>query len=126
MERVFFVIGAVSAFIAVAAGAFGAHWLGDRMAEDLAEIYETAARYQMYHALALLAVGWVAGRWKIAGIRWAGWLFVAGTAVFSGSLYLLSITGLRWLGAVTPIGGVALLAGWLLLAWSVAALRHRH
>ena len=126
MERAFFVIGALSAFVAVAAGAFGAHWFGDRMAEDLTDVYETAARYQMYHALALLAVGWAAGRWKIATVTWAGWLFVIGTAVFSGSLYLLSITGLRWLGAITPIGGVALLAGWLLLAWSVAASRHRH
>ena len=96
------------------------------MAEDLTEVYETAARYQMYHALALLAVGWAAGRWEIASVRWAGWLFVIGTAIFSGSLYLLSITGLRWLGAVTPIGGVCLLAGWLLLAWSVSTSRNRH
>ena len=86
LERNFFVIGALSAFVAVAAGAFGAHWLGDRMAEDLTEVYETAARYQMYHALALLAVGWAAGRWEIASVRWAGWLFVIGTAIFSGSL----------------------------------------
>ena len=126
MERAFFVIGALSAFVAVAAGAFGAHWLGDQMAGDLKDIFETAARYQMYHALALLAVGWAAGRWEIASVRWAGWLFVIGTAIFSGSLYILSITGLRWLGAITPIGGVALLAGWLLLAWSVAVSRHRH
>ena len=120
MDRTFALIGALLGFLGVAAGAFGAHALRARLTpEDLA-IFETAARYQMYHALALLAVAWVAGRWPGAAASASGWLFLAGTLVFSGSLYLLVLTGARWLGAVTPLGGLALLAGWLALAWAVA------
>ncbi|HEU4698740.1 MAG TPA: DUF423 domain-containing protein [Gemmatimonadales bacterium] len=123
-ERLFFALGAVSAFLAVAAGAFGAHGLRARLAPELLAVFETAARYQMYHALALLAVAWVAGRVGPASAlpAWAGWLFVAGTVLFSGSLYLLTLTGTRWLGAVTPLGGVAFLAGWLCLALSARHL----
>jgi uncharacterized membrane protein YgdD (TMEM256/DUF423 family) len=80
--------------------------------------FETGARYHMYHALGLLAVAWAATRWPGAGVTAAGWLFVAGTLLFSGSLYLLVLTGQRWLGAVTPLGGLAFLAGWVALAWS--------
>jgi uncharacterized membrane protein YgdD (TMEM256/DUF423 family) len=120
LDRVFALIGAVLGFTGVAAGAFGAHALRARLtAADLA-IFETAARYQMYHALALLGVAWVVGRWPGAAATMAGWLFLAGTVVFSGSLYLLVLTGARWMGAVTPLGGLALLAGWLALAWAVA------
>jgi uncharacterized membrane protein YgdD (TMEM256/DUF423 family) len=118
MERTFAAIGAVSAFLAVGAGAFGAHALRERLSPDLLDVFETAARYQIYHALALLAVAWAAGRWPGTAIEFAGWLFLAGTVLFSGSLYLLSFTGARWLGAVTPFGGLAFLAGWLLFAWS--------
>lgn len=80
-------------------------------------VFETAARYQIYHALALLGAAWAATRWPGPALAAAGWLFVAGTLIFSGSLYLLSLTGLRWLGAITPVGGLAFLAGWLCLAW---------
>lgn len=117
-ERTFFRIGALSAGIAVAAGAFGAHALRNRLPPDLLQVFETAARYQMYHALALLAVAWAVSRADTSVVRRSGWLFVAGTLFFSGSLYLLALTGIRWFGALTPIGGAAWIAGWALLAWS--------
>ncbi|MFN8542801.1 MAG: DUF423 domain-containing protein [Candidatus Binatia bacterium] len=117
MERLFVVLGASLAGLAVAAGAFGAHGLRGRLAPDMLAVFETGARYQMYHALGLLAVAWAATRWPGALTAAAGWCFVAGIAVFSGSLYLLSTTGLRWLGAITPLGGVAFMVGWALLAW---------
>lgn len=116
MDRLFFRLGAASAFLAVAAGAFGAHGLRARLAPDLLAVFETAVRYQMYHALALVAAAWAAARWPGALPQWAGWLFVAGTVLFSGSLYLLALTGARWLGAITPLGGAAFLAGWVALA----------
>ncbi len=119
MDRAFGVLGAASALLAVAAGAFGAHALRARLAPDLAAVFETAVRYQMYHALALLFTAWAAARWPLAPVRAAGWLFVAGTVVFSGSLYLLALTGVRGFGAVTPLGGLAFLAGWLSLAVGV-------
>jgi len=121
MERFFAASGAISAGIAVLAGAFGAHALRNRLAPDLLAAFETGARYQMYHALALLAVAWVLTRWPTPPARAAGWLFLAGTVCFSGSLYLLSLTGARWLGAVTPLGGLLLLGGWLALAIGVLA-----
>ena len=117
-ERTFFRIGALSAGIAVAAGAFGAHGLRDRLAPELLQVFEAAARYQMYHALGLLAVAWAASRSGAAGTRRAGWLFVAGTLLFSGSLYLMALTGVRWLGAITPLGGAAWIGGWAVLAAS--------
>lgn len=116
MTRIFWIAGAILAFLAVGAGAFGAHALRARVAPDLLEVFETGARYNMYHALALLAAGWAAGQWPGALSTAAGWLFIAGTLIFSGSLYLLALTGVRWLGAITPIGGVAFLAGWACLA----------
>jgi uncharacterized membrane protein YgdD (TMEM256/DUF423 family) len=119
MERVFTLSGALSAFVAVAAGAFGAHALRARLGPDLLAVFETAARYQMYHALALIAVAWALTRWATPQLRAAGWLFVAGTILFSGSLYLLALTGVRGLGAITPLGGLCFLAGWLLLAIGV-------
>lgn len=118
MERLFFGLGAISALTAVAVGAFGAHALKERLAADLFDIFLVGARYHMYHGLALLAAGWAAGRWPGAPPVWAGWLFVAGTVVFSGSLYLLALTGQRWLGAITPLGGLAFMAGWACLAWA--------
>jgi len=107
--------GALSAAVAVALGAFGAHALRSRLEPRDLEIFETAVRYQMYHALALLAAGWVLARGG-AGASAAAWGFVAGTVIFCGSLYLMVATGQRWLGAVTPLGGVALILGWLFLA----------
>lgn len=99
----------------MAAGAFGAHGLRARLSPDLLAVFETGARYQMYHALALLAVGWAVTRWPGPWPVRAGWLFLVGTLLFSGSLYALALTGVRWLGAITPLGGVALLAGWTCL-----------
>jgi uncharacterized membrane protein YgdD (TMEM256/DUF423 family) len=116
MTRTFATLACLLAFLAVAAGAFGAHALRARVAPDLLAVWETAARYQMYHALALFAVAWALARWPGTPAVVAGWLFIVGIVLFSGSLYLLSITGVRWLGAITPLGGVAFLAGWLLLA----------
>jgi uncharacterized membrane protein YgdD (TMEM256/DUF423 family) len=120
MDRLFFGLGAGSAFVAVGAGAFGTHGLRARLSPELLAVFETAARYQMYHALALLAVAWAVTRWSGALTQWAGWLFLAGTVLFSGSLYLLALTGIRWLGAITPLGGVAFLAGWLCLLLAAA------
>ena len=120
-DRLFTGLGAVSGFIGVAAGAFAAHGLRQRLSGEMLAIFETGARYQMYHALGLIAVAWAASRWGGALPVWAGWCFVAGTVLFSGSLYLLALSGVRWLGAITPLGGLAFLAGWLLLA--VAAFR---
>ena len=120
MARVFLMLGALSAGLAVAAGAFGAHALRARLAPDLLAVFETGARYQMYHALALLGVAWAASRWPDGGAPAAGWLFVAGTVLFSGSLYALALGAPRWLGAVTPVGGLCFLAGWALLAWTAA------
>jgi uncharacterized membrane protein YgdD (TMEM256/DUF423 family) len=110
--------GAVLGFLAVALGAFGAHALRGRLAPGLLEVFETGVRYQMYHALALLACAWLLDR-RAAGAPWAAaaaWLFVAGSVVFCGSLYALTLSGARWWGAVTPLGGLAFLAGWACLA----------
>ncbi len=119
--RVFLALGSASAFIAVAGGAFGAHALRRRLDENMLAVFETGIRYQMYHALALLAVAWAMDRWGGGLVAASGWLFVTGTVVFSGSLYLLALTGQRMFGAVTPLGGVAFLAGWLVLL--IGALR---
>ena len=119
MDRTFVALGAVLAGLAVAAGAFGAHGLRDRLAPDMLAVFETAARYQMYHALGLVAVAWVTTRWPDASAGLAGWLFVAGIVLFSGSLYVLALSGVRWLGAITPFGGLCFLGGWGVLAWTV-------
>lgn len=116
MNRLFLTIGALSAGLSVAAGAFGAHALRARVEPRLLEVFETGARYQMYHALALLAVAFVAGRAPSSMSTAAGWLFVAGTLLFSGSLYAMTFTGIRALGAITPIGGMCFIAGWVCLA----------
>jgi len=119
MDRVFLALGALLGAGAVLAGAFGAHALRARLAPDLLSVFETAARYQMFHALALLAVAWAASRWPGWQVRAAGACFLAGVLVFSGSLYLLALTGVRALGMITPAGGLLLVAGWLLLALAV-------
>jgi uncharacterized membrane protein YgdD (TMEM256/DUF423 family) len=119
MDRLFFIAGSLSAFLAVALGAFGAHGLKERVSPEMLAIFEVGVRYHMYHALALLGVAWAATRWPGASINAAGWLFLFGTLVFSGSLYVLSVTGIRWLGAITPIGGAAFLIGWVCLAWGI-------
>ena len=121
MDRLFFALGCVSAAIAVTLGAFGAHGLRGRLVPDMLMTFEIGVRYQMYHALGLLAVGLALARWPSSALALAGWLFIAGTIVFSGTLYVLSLTGQRWLGAVTPMGGAAFIAGWIVLAWAVWA-----
>jgi len=121
LQRLFFSLAALSALLSVAAGAFGAHALRARLSPESLAIFETAARYQMYHALGLFAVAWAVSRWPGSLSQWSGWLFVLGTVLFSGSLYALALTGMRWIGAITPLGGAALLAGWLCLALSVRA-----
>jgi uncharacterized membrane protein YgdD (TMEM256/DUF423 family) len=115
-----FVTGAILSGVGVALGAFGAHGLKARVSAELLAVFETGVRYHMYHALALLAVGWAAWRNPNASLRAAGFLFTAGIGLFSGSLYLMTLTGARWLGAITPLGGLAFLAGWVLLAWGAS------
>jgi uncharacterized membrane protein YgdD (TMEM256/DUF423 family) len=112
-------VGALSACVAVLAGAFGAHALRSRLAPDMLAVFETAVRYQVFHALALLAVAWAIERARHAALVRAGWLFVVGTILFCGSLYALALTGARALGAVTPLGGLCFIAGWLSLAWGL-------
>ena len=119
MERIFFLSGAISAFLGVTLGAFAAHGLKTRLSTEMFNIFEVGVRYHMYHALALLAVAWACGRWPGSLTNMSGWLFIIGTVIFSGSLYILSLTGLRWLGAITPLGGVAFLAGWVCLVWAI-------
>jgi uncharacterized membrane protein YgdD (TMEM256/DUF423 family) len=119
MDRLFIALGSISGFLGVALGAFGAHALKSRLDTDLLATFEVGVRYQMYHAFALLAVGWAQTRWPGQALNASGWLFLAGTVIFSGSLYVLSLSDLHWLGAVAPVGGFALLAGWLCLAWAV-------
>ena len=121
MERIFVVLSALSGAIGVGAGAFGAHALRARLEPRMLEVFETGARYQMYHAVALLLVAWAASRWPGAVTTASGWLMVAGTVFFSGSLYAMALTDIRVLGAITPIGGVCFIAGWLCLA--IAAMR---
>ena len=117
--RLALVLGALLSFVAVALGAFGAHALKARLPADMLAVWQTAVQYHGWHALALIAVGLLLlalpGR---AGFGFAGWLFVAGIVLFSGSLYALALTGVKELAAVTPVGGLAFLAGWLVLAWS--------
>lgn len=110
-ERSLVAVGALNAALAVAAGAFAAHGLRGRIEPRALEIFETAARHQMYHALAMILAG-------VLAVRTAGWLFQAGIVVFSGSLYALALTDVTWLGAITPFGGLAFLIGWVVLAWS--------
>ncbi len=120
MFKLFTAIGSINAMLAVMLGAFGAHALKSRLNAEMLQIFETGVQYHFYHALGLLAVGLVAWHLPESGLlKWSGWLMVAGIAIFSGSLYLLSIFGIRWLGAITPIGGTAFIVAWVLLAWAV-------
>ena len=116
MTSGWFGIGAVAGAVGVMLGAFGAHGLKSRVDADLLAVFETGVRYHMYHALALLAVGWAASRWPGGWVNASGWAFLIGIVVFSGSLYVMTLTGARWLGAVTPLGGLAFISGWVALA----------
>ena len=122
MDKTFVMIGAAFMFLGVGAGAFGAHGLASYFERfpDLAETYDTAVRYHIIHALALFLTAWLTTQYDSNLTTWAGWAFFVGVLIFSGSLYLLVFTQTRWLGAITPIGGVAFLAGWVfvfLAAW---------
>lgn len=117
MVKIFLVIAAISGLMAVVIGAFGAHGLKGKVAEDLMAIYQTGVQYHFYHTFALLCVSLLLLRYPQLGLlNWSGGFFIAGTLIFSGSLYVMALTGFRWLGAVTPMGGAALIIGWLLLA----------
>lgn len=108
-------LGAAAMFLAVALGAFGAHALRQRLAPEMLSVFEVGVRYHVYHALALFAVAWISIRNPGSLAQASGWAFFVGIVLFSGSLYLLALTGTRWLGAITPIGGLAFLIGWVLL-----------
>jgi uncharacterized membrane protein YgdD (TMEM256/DUF423 family) len=116
----FIIMGAVLAALAVAAGAFGAHALAARLTPERLNTWETAARYHMYHALALLLVGALAARWPAPLLAAAGWLFVAGIVLFGGTVYALALGAPRWLGAITPVGGLAFIIGWIVVAVAIA------
>ena len=125
MERRIFAIGSILMGLGVVFGAFGAHALKASLSASLLTTFETGVRYQMYHGLGLLALAWAVGRWPERRLATAAWLLLAGTIIFSGSLYLLALTGARWFGAVTPFGGVALIAGWGVAAWRLLAVGER-
>ncbi len=120
-EKFFFAAGALSGFLSVAAGAFGAHALRSRLSAEMLAVFETGARYQMFHALAILAAAWAFTQFHPGLSRAAGLFFILGSVIFSGSLYMLALSGVKLWGAVTPLGGLFLLAGWAVLA--AAALK---
>ena len=120
MARTFLMIAAISGLLAVMIGAFGAHGLKGRVSEELLVIYHTGVQYHFYHTLALGLVGVLLLHFPQArALVWSGWLFTVGIVIFSGSLYLLTLTGTRWLGAITPIGGVAFIGGWLAMVFAI-------
>jgi uncharacterized membrane protein YgdD (TMEM256/DUF423 family) len=117
MHKRFLLSAALAALLAVALGAFAAHGLRGRLDEHLMDVFQTGVRYHFFHALGLAVIAILAKQYPDSNtLCWAGWLMVAGMVVFSGSLYLLSLTGLTWLGMITPLGGLAFMAGWLLVA----------
>jgi uncharacterized membrane protein YgdD (TMEM256/DUF423 family) len=116
MLKLFLALGSLNALLSVALGAFGAHGLKNKLTADMLAVYQTGVHYHMVHALGMVAVALLSE--KLAGsslVSWSGWLFLIGILLFSGSLYVLSISGIRWLGAITPLGGLAFLIGWALL-----------
>jgi len=125
MAKLFITLASLSGMLAVSLGAFGAHALKGRLDDYARSVFETAVQYHFYHSLALLAVGVIAlSAPQTAMLKSSGWLFLIGIVIFSGSLYLLSITGVRWLGAITPLGGLAFIGGWACLAatgWKLLA-----
>ena len=122
MTKLALILGSINAMLAVILGAFGAHGLKGRLTEDLLAIYQTGVQYHFYHSLGLLLIGVIA--WQLPGsvwLKWSAWIMLAGIILFSGSLYLLALTNVRWLGMITPIGGIAFIVAWLLLL--VAAVK---
>ncbi|HEX6928964.1 MAG TPA: DUF423 domain-containing protein [Gammaproteobacteria bacterium] len=120
--RSLLIAGALLAAAGVALGAFGAHALKERLDADMLSAWQTATQYHLVHALAIVMLGFASLHWQNASFAAAGWILLAGVLLFSGSLYLLALTDIRWLGAITPLGGVAFIAGWLWLAWTASRL----
>jgi len=118
VDRTWLLLGSGFAFLGVGLGAFGAHGLRSVLDTEALQTFETGVRYQMYHALGLLLLAALAPRLAEGPATWAGWLFTVGIVLFSGSLYLLAVTGTRWMGAITPLGGVCFLAGWALVVYA--------
>jgi uncharacterized membrane protein YgdD (TMEM256/DUF423 family) len=117
--RIALLVAAIALAIAVALGAFGAHLLKPRLSAEASAVYQTAVQYHFWHALGLLGVGVLMTQWGAGwGLQWTAWLLCAGIVLFSGSLYALALTGARWLGGVTPVGGAAFIAAWIFLAWT--------
>jgi uncharacterized membrane protein YgdD (TMEM256/DUF423 family) len=120
MFKLFISLGSINAAIAVGLGAFGAHALKNSLSSDMLAVFETGVQYHFYHALGLLAVGLIATQLPESSlVQWSGWLMLAGIVFFSGSLYILAISGISWLGAITPIGGTAFIVAWFLLTIAV-------
>ncbi len=120
MQKLFLIIGSIAMALAVALGAFGAHGLKNMLTKEMLNIFETGVRYHFYHAIGLLILGLLAHYMPGSVLlKWSGWLMVGGIFIFSGSLYLLSTADLRWLGAITPIGGLCFIASWIILAIAV-------
>lgn len=118
MFRNFLMLGSLNAFLAVALGAFGAHVLKARLSTDMLAVFQTGVQYQMYHALALILIAVLSKQFpNNSSFNRSGWLFLVGIVLFSGSLYALSLSGIKVLGAITPLGGIAFLVGWFLLFW---------
>lgn len=119
--KLFLILGGINAALVVMLGAFGAHGLKAKLTADMLAVYQTGVHYHLFHALGLLAIGIVAT--QIADsvwLKWSGWLMLIGIILFSGSLYVLSVSGLRWLGMVTPFGGVAFIAAWIVFVIAIA------
>lgn len=123
--RKFVAAGALFGLVAVAAGAFGAHALEARLDARMLAVWETAAKYQFYHALALMACAWLSTQTPSKWARAAGWAFVAGVLIFSGSLYVMALSGIKWLGAITPLGGLTMIAGWFCCFMAALQLKER-
>lgn len=120
MQKLFLLAGSIAMAVAVMLGAFGAHGLKTKLSEEMLAIFETGVTYHFYHAIGLLVIGLAAYYLpESASLKWAGWLMLGGILIFSGSLYILSLSGLRWLGAITPIGGLCFIASWILFAIAV-------
>lgn len=117
MQKLFLTLGSIAMALAVILGAFGAHGLKKMISEEMLTIFETGVTYHFYHAIGLLVVGIIAGYLPDSTLLyWSGWLMIAGIIIFSGSLYLLSVSGISWLGAITPVGGLCLIISWILFA----------
>ncbi len=123
MFKIFLAAGSISAFLSVALGAFGAHMLKGRLEQDMLDVYQTGVQYQMMHSVGLILIALLTLKWETGLMEWSGWLMLLGIVLFSGSLYALSLSGIKPLGAITPLGGVSFLAAWLLLAIAAFKLR---